>query len=135
MVSDRGRSMLDAESARHPTGGARRGSRGVRSRARGVPPARRRIVHTVAPETHWSDRATHLTDDQHRSLRGRLARLPARRAVALKTTAPGGRLCGMPRHHEPPILMVLILASALAASTAVVRAQIGTKNGEWPTYA
>ena len=41
----------------------------------------------------------------------------------------------MPRHHVRPTLVVLTLASALAASTANVRGQAGTRNGEWPSYA
>src|SRR5262245_53985590 len=40
----------------------------------------------------------------------------------------------MPQHQLHPIL-VLAVASAMAASTAVVGGQVGTKNGEWPTYA
>src|SRR4029453_13826025 len=46
----------------------------------------------------------------------------------------GVRLCGMPPHHVNPIL-VLTLASAMATSSAVVGGQVGTTNGEWPTYA
>jgi glucose dehydrogenase len=41
----------------------------------------------------------------------------------------------MPRHHLHKIPAVAILASVLTVSTAVVRGQAGTKNGEWPTYA
>jgi len=41
----------------------------------------------------------------------------------------------MPRHHVHAMLTVLALASAMAASTVAVRGQVGTKNGEWPTYA
>src|SRR5262245_54385280 len=40
----------------------------------------------------------------------------------------------MPTHHMHPIL-VLTVASAMAASGAVVGGQAGTTNGEWPTYA
>jgi len=40
----------------------------------------------------------------------------------------------MPPHHMHPIL-VLTVASAMAASSAVVGGQVGTTNGEWPTYA
>jgi len=40
----------------------------------------------------------------------------------------------MQPHHAHRIL-VLSLASAMAASSAVVGGQVGTVNGEWPTYA
>src|SRR5262245_11483536 len=54
--------------------------------------------------------------------------------LPLSWTHCSGRLCDMQPHHVHPIL-VLTLASAMAASSAVVVGQVGTTNGEWQTYA